>query len=255
MGHIVAIGGGDLRTLATEPIDREIIRLTGRGQPHALFVPTASSDSVEYWQTFNRAYGTNYGCTTDVLYLLGSTPDPRVVAEKIDRADIVYAGGGNALKMMRRWRRLGVDRLMRAAFERGAVLCGVSAGAICWFEQGHSDSMVLYHADPWSYIAVTGLGLIGGLACPHYNGHTDGVSRRRDFQAMLKRKRSRGLAIDNDCAVVFTAGGGFRVVTTKSNVGAYALAVHRGQVIERKLPESADALPIETLYGRPAGPP
>ena len=109
MGTIVAIGGGAIRTLATEPLDREIVRLTGKSRPHALLIPTASSDAPDYAPVFDRVYRKRLGCTTDVLYLLGSTPDPRLVAEKIDRADIVYVGGGNTLMMMRRWRHLGVD--------------------------------------------------------------------------------------------------------------------------------------------------
>ncbi len=247
MGSIVAIGGGAIRTLATEPLDREIIRLTGKSRPHALLVPTASSDDADYWPVFDRAYGAHYGCTTDVLYLLGSTPDPRLIADKIDRADIVYVGGGNTLMMMRRWRRLGVDTLLRAAFDRGAVLCGVSAGAICWFEHGHSDSMAFYNPDIWNYIAVTGLGLVKGIACPHYNGRTNGVPRRQDFQQMLKRRGGPGLAIDNLCAVAFTDEG-FRVLTTRRRVGAYALSIERGEVIQRKLPRSTQYMPVELLY-------
>ena len=248
MGSIVAVGGGSIRRMETEPIDREIIGLTGKRKPRALFVPTASSDSASYVRHFERVYGEHYGCSTDVLALLGSTPDPRVVADKIDRADIVYVGGGNTLVMMRRWRRLGVDRLLRNAHARGAVLCGVSAGAICWFERGHSDSMAFYDAGNWNYIAVTGLGLVRGLACPHYNGRTNGVPRRRDFQAMMVRKGGTGLAIDNHCAVLFTDDG-YRVVTTKHRVGAYALSVEYHQAVQRKLPEGQDYLPVESLYG------
>lgn len=251
MGTIVAIGGGSIRRLETEPMDREIIELTGRTRPHALFVPTASSDSDVYRRHFERAYRDRLGCTTDVLLLLGSTPDPVVVADKIERADIVYVGGGNTLMMMRRWRRLGVDALLHAAWARGAVLCGVSAGAICWFEHGHSDSMAYYDKTDWRYIAVAGMGLIAGIACPHYNGRTYGVPRRRDFHAMMIRRGGRGLGIDNHCAVVFTAAG-FRVMATKERSSAYAVSVTRGSVIERKLPKTAEYLPIETLH-RAAG--
>ena len=249
MGAIVAIGGGDVRTLATQPIDIEIIRLSGKSSPNALFIPTASSDSVEYWEGFDRAYRENYGCATDVLFLLGTAPSQEEIAEKIEWADIVYVGGGNTLKMMRRWRLLGVDDLLRYASDRGAVLCGVSAGAICWFEQGHSDSMSFYSPDDWSYIAVTGMGLLKGLSCPHYNGDTGGVLRRLDFHDMLKRKGGDGLAIDNDCAVAFTAEG-YRVIPAISGAGAYSLYVDRGEVIERRLPVTAKYLPIETLYER-----
>ena len=82
MGSIVAIGGGAIRTLATEPLDREIVLLTGKSRPHALLVPTASSDAADYAPVFDRVYGARLGCTTDVLYLLGSTPDPQVVRER-----------------------------------------------------------------------------------------------------------------------------------------------------------------------------
>ena len=257
MGIIVAIGGGDLGTLATQPIDSEIISLSGASRPKALFIPTASSDSVEYWEVFDWAYREKYGCDTDVLYLLGVAPSREAIAEKIEWADIIYVGGGNTLKMMRRWRRLGVDDLLRAAHEWGAVLCGVSAGAICWFERGHSDSMSFYSPDDWSYIAVTGMGLLKGLACPHYNGDTAGVPRRQDFHEMMTRQlkaghvksRGDGLAIDNDCAVAFTSEG-YRVIAASPGSGAYSLRVERGEVIERRLPVSDDYRPIETLYER-----
>ena len=246
MGTIVAIGGGAIRTLATEPLDREIARLTGKSRPHALLIPTASSDAPDYSPAFDRVYGSRLGCTTDVLYLLGSTPDPRMVREKIGRADIIYVGGGNTLMMMRRWRHLGVDALLRAAFERGAVMCGVSAGAICWFERGHSDSMAYYNPDHWKYIAVTGLGLVKGIACPHYNSHTNGVTRREDFHQMLHRLRRPGLAIDNNCAVAFTDDG-FRVLSTRRRARAYALSVERGEVVQRRLSRSDQYQPIESL--------
>ena len=246
-GAIVAIGGGSIRDLATEPIDREIIALTGKSNPRALFIPTASSDSARYCGQFHRAYRDTYGCVTDELLLLGSTPDPVMVRDKVESADIIYVGGGNTLKMMRRWRRLGVDELLLDAFDRGAVLCGVSAGAICWFERGHSDSMAFYDPDHWDYVAVTGLGLVGGMACPHYNGRTYNVPRRRDFRAMMRRKGGCGLGIDNHCAVVF-AGAGYRVLTTKERVGAHALRMARGELIERKLDTATDYLPIESMY-------
>ena len=249
MGSIVAIGGGDVGTLVTQPIDNEIIGLSGASNPNALFIPTASSDSVENWEGFDGAYRESYGCATDVLYLLGKAPSSESIAQKIDWADIIYVGGGNTLKMMRRWRRLGVDDQLRSAHTRGAVLCGVSAGAICWFDRGHSDSMSFYSPDDWHYIAVTGMGLLSGLACPHYNGETAGVPRRQDFHDMLKRKGGNGLAIDNDCAVAFTSDG-YRVVAANPESGAYSLHVQRGEVVERALPVTSGYLPMESLYER-----
>ncbi|MDE0055344.1 MAG: peptidase E [Gammaproteobacteria bacterium] len=249
MGSIVAIGGGAIRTLATEPLDHEIVRLAGKSRPHALLIPTASSDDPDYTPVFERVYGRRLGCTTDVLHLLGRRPDRQAVRDKIGRADIIYVGGGNTLMMMRRWRHLGVDALLRAAFDRGVVMCGVSAGAICWFERGHSDSMAFYNANDWRYIAVTGLGFAKGIACPHYNSHTNGVPRREDFHQMLKRVRQPGLAIDNNCAVAFTDDG-FRVLSTRRRANAYALSVERGEITQRKLPKSTHYMPVESLHMR-----
>ena len=147
MGKIVAIGGGDMASLETRAIDERVVELTGADKPRALFVPTASYDRVSYWEDFRRVYGDTLGCETDVLYLLGVNPSTEELEEKILSAHLVYVGGGNTLKMMRRWRRLGVDAVLREAHDKGIVLAGLSAGCICWFSWGHSDSMSFYHPD------------------------------------------------------------------------------------------------------------
>ena len=107
--------------------------------------------------------------------------------------------------------------------------------------------MAFYNPDDWNYIAVTGLGLVEGIACPHYNSHTNGVPRREDFHQMLKRLRRPGLAIDNNCAVAFTDDG-FRVLSTRRRANAYALSVKGGEAIQRKLPKTEHCTPIEFLY-------
>src|ERR1700691_1480775 len=138
---IVAIGGGDIRTRGTAAIDREIIRLSSKKNPRLLFIPTASSDSEMYWKHVDEYFGGFLRCKTDVLFLIKEQPSNEQTRRKIGSADIIYVGGGNTLMMMRLWRRLGVDRLLRRAYATGTVLCGISAGSICWFDSGHSDSM------------------------------------------------------------------------------------------------------------------
>jgi len=78
-------------------------------------------------------------------------------------SDIVYVGGGNTLLMMRIWRRFGLDKVLKGAYEAGIVLAGISAGSICWFDSGHSDSMSFYNPRNWKYINVKGLGLMRGV--------------------------------------------------------------------------------------------
>jgi len=236
MGRIVAIGGGRIGT-QTKAIDREIIALTGRKRPRTLFVPTASRDNVAYGERFARAYG-RLGCRCDVLYLLGQVPSRRAIAERIAAADIIYVGGGNTLLMMRRWRFLGVDAALRKAHARGAVLCGASAGAICWFDNGHSDSMRGYGHDPWEYIRVTGLGLVKGTVCPHFH-HDD---REKDFLAMIARMGGFGIGIDDRCALE-VVDGRYRVL--QAGRGAKAWTV---RVIVREIPLKKSLRPMAEIY-------
>src|SRR5215469_15613915 len=124
---IIAIGGGEIRTRGTATIDREIIRLTNKKSPRLLFIPTASSDSERYWRHVQDYFGNLLNCKTDVLLLKHEPPSQKKIVEKITWAEIVYVGGGNTLLMMRVWRRLGVDKLLRSAYENGTVLSGISA--------------------------------------------------------------------------------------------------------------------------------
>lgn len=247
MGKIVAIGGGVLRDGETDSIDRFILELSGKPAPSVLFIPTASYDSAEYTSTFRSVFNGKLGCPVDVLNLLGRNPSDDELTHKTQSPDIIYVGGGNTLKMMRRWRRLGVDHLLRRAWEGGAVLCGVSAGAICWFDWGHSDSMSFYDGKNWRYIRVAGMGLIRGLACPHYDSDTAGVPRRGDFHSMLLKYSDPGIAVDNRCALA-VVDGGYRVISATKTAGAYKLAKVGGTVVENPIRQTKDWKPVADLY-------
>lgn len=137
---IVAIGGGDLKTLQTAEIDERIIELTGKTQPKALFIPTASGDAEGYIENFHKSYGQHFGCITKTLNLIQNPPTLETITELILCSDLIYVGGGNTYRMMKIWRRLGLDKILAEAASRGIILSGLSAGAICWFKFGHSDS-------------------------------------------------------------------------------------------------------------------
>jgi dipeptidase E len=244
---IVAIGGGEIRTRGTAPIDREIIRLTGKRHPSLLFIPTASSDSERYWRHVREYFGGFLKCRTNVLFLIRQRPRQAEIRRAILSADIVYVGGGNTLMMMRLWRRLGVDRMLRTAYDRGVVLCGVSAGSICWFDAGHSDSMSFYDPGHWQYIKVRGLGLIPGVHCPHYNSRTRGVPRRRDFREMIRKTGGVGIAIENNCAIAFIDGTAYRVLTSKSYAGAYRVTRRGGQVVSSRILKLSQLTPMSAL--------
>jgi dipeptidase E len=154
---------------------------------------------------------------------------------KISAADIIYVGGGNTLQMMRIWRRLGVDNLLVAAYKKGTVLAGVSAGSICWFDSGHSDSMSFYNPRKWKYIDVKGLGLIHGIHCLHYNGKTRGVPRRKDFKQLIRKTGGTGIAIENNCAIEFRDGRIFEVLVSKPRAKAYRVFKREGKVVEEQI--------------------
>ncbi len=248
---IVAIGGGQIRTGETTAIDREIIRLSNKKHPKLLFIPTATSDSEIYWKRVQKHFGEFLKCETDVLFLIKERPSKQQIEAKIMSADIIYVGGGNTLLMMRLWRRLGIDKLLKAAYRKGTVLAGPSAGSICWFDSGHSDSMSYYNPQKWEYINVRGLGLVKGIHCPHYNGRTGGVPRRKNFQDMIRKIGGMGIAMQNNCAIEFIDGKFYKVITSKPNARAYRVFKRQGRIVEERIPQAPHLTPIESLFLRP----
>lgn len=247
--NIIAIGGGHVHLLETLAIDKEIIRLSKKKHPRLLFVPTASSDSEKYVREITKVYDKKLGCKVDCLLLLRDRPNKTVIREKILSADIIYVGGGNTLKMMKLWRKLGVDTLLRTAHNKGAVLCGVSAGAICWFEFGHSDSMSFYHPHNWDYIRVKCLGFFKGLLCPHFNGQTKGIKRKKSFSQMIEKVGGQGIAIDNSAAIVIR-NNSFRVINSKPNAKAYKLWKKDGRIATASIEPQKEFSPIRDLYSK-----
>jgi dipeptidase E len=241
MGKIVAMGGGELRDLETFPMDARVVELTGKTQPRALFIPTASSDALGYAETFQQIYGDKLGCETDVLWLLKANVSFSGIAEQIQAADLIYVGGGNTLKMLRRWRLLGVDNLLEAAYQRGTVLAGLSAGAICWFAYGHSDSMGFYQSEGWQYIRVRALGLVNAIFCPHLNG-----DRRSNFTQFMGKYNAVGIGVEDNCAIEIIDGQ-YRIITSKDGAKAYKIYRTRGQVITQEIEQRETHQPLTAL--------
>lgn len=240
---IVAIGGGSLEELATLEIDQEIVRMAGSRRPNALFIPTASSDSNDYWERFQRVYGERLKCRCEVLWLLGAAPPQSQLRRMIQATDVIYVGGGNTLKMMRRWRRLGVDRLLAQARRRGTVLSGISAGANCWFAHGSSDSMKFYRPDDWDFIRVRGLGFLPAICCPHYH-----VEQREDsFARMIGKHGGVGIAL-NDCTALQIDGDRFRILTSGPDGQAWRIRREGSEVSSERLPADRRFRPLAALF-------
>ena len=243
---IVAIGGGEIGRpgfpVETTKIDKEIIRLTGKLKPKILFIPTASSDSEGYAKVVEKHFGTNLGCKVDTLFLLKQKLSRKEIEDKILDADMIYVGGGNTLKMMNVWRKYGVDKLLVKASEKGVVLSGVSAGAICWFRSGSSDSRRF--TDPKAdLIKVNGINLVPALFCPHYNFEKD---RKPDLKRLMRKTSGVAIAIDNCCAIEIIDGT-YRIISSKRTANAYKVYWKKNKYYEEMIEKTTALLPLEGL--------
>ena len=141
---IISIGGGELRERTTLKIDEYIAgrakARAGIRRANALFLPTASHDFMPYYNTFHKVYPGVFDIKTDVALCVFKDADLARMREKFEKADMIYAGGGDTVFMIEQWKKTGLLSLIREAYERGVVICGLSAGAICWFSDMYTDS-------------------------------------------------------------------------------------------------------------------
>ncbi len=216
--RLIAIGGGESKGRETAPPDSpalaidayiaaEAKRSAGERRPCGLFIPTASHDCMPYYNTFHKVYTGRFGCKTDVLLLCNREPDPPKWREKFARADFVYVGGGDTIFMLEEWKKKGLSDELFAAYERGTLICGLSAGAICWFEEMYSDSV-----EVGSYAMADGLGWIEGKISPHYD------ERMLDFDEVVRYNRIRAWGIENDAALEFADGLPVKVLSAGGRV-------------------------------------
>ncbi|MDH4143872.1 MAG: peptidase E [Acidimicrobiia bacterium] len=222
----MAIGGGEIGRPGlpgdTTEIDAAIVRLADKPRPRLLFVGTATQDDPGYFAIVQEHYGRRLGCEVSALGLYGRGDRRDDASRQIHAADIVYVGGGNTLRMMNLWRRRGVDEILARAALDGTIMAGISAGAICWATKGVSDSRS-YTAgdDPWSFIAVRGLGLIDLLLCPHFEHRT---SRSVLLTRMAVRAKRPGLGLP-DCTALQVMGDQWRILSCRDGATAHRVGV------------------------------
>lgn len=205
---IVAIGGG-LNGRVTEDgikehyqtgvMDREIIKLTGKEKPNFLFIAHSQGKlevQESYFKTMYNVYNLKYGCECKILKS-NELINKEKVKELIEWSDIIYEGGGDTLSMIKLWKETGFDKVLKSAWEDGKVMCGVSAGANCWFDECSSDSLKILYGDDQPLIAVKCLGLHEGFFVPHCNEK----GRTESAKELLKNKSSVGLLLSNGAAL------------------------------------------------------
>lgn len=226
MGRIVAIAGGDLTS--TRQLNMYTIEMTKKENPNVLFIGTASNDAEGYIDVITRTY-TGLGCEIKSLCLVSKSHTDSEIDVLLQWADIIYVGGGDTISMMKIWRSVGLDEKLRQIYEAdSAILTGISAGAICWFNCGHSDSESFYKEDNWSYCWANGMLDIFRMAfCPHYN-----EEGRDSFDKMLLEKDMIGLAMENDTAFVEENGKQYFI---RSNPDAKAFVIkYKKGIMEKR---------------------
>ena len=223
--QIVAMGGGSWPMEPRNPrLDRYIFALANKPRPRICFVPTASGDSRDFVRRFYLAME-KHRCVPSDLPLFRR--DERDIGKLLLEQDIIYVGGGNTANLLAVWRLHGVDRAMRAAWQRGVILCGLSAGMNCWFESSVTDSF-----GPLRDLQ-DGLGFLPGSACPHH----DGEAKRRPTYHDLVRRRvlPAGVAADDGAAVHYVGTTIHRCVASRPNAKAYRVELRGGKVMEEAL--------------------
>lgn len=229
--HIVALGGGGFSMEPGNPLlDDFVLSLAPQRPARICFVPTASADSAPYLVRFYRAFS-GRALATD-LTIFDTTSLPRrpsntaEIASFIAEQDIIYVGGGITANLLSIWRRHGLDKILRNAWVNGAILCGISAGMICWFQDGLTDS--------YGKLAPLGdgLGFIAGSACPHYDGEKD---RRSAYHEAIAAGLPGGYAADDGVALHFRGADLVDVVSSREEASAYRVELVRGIVEETRL--------------------
>lgn len=209
--RILAIGGGELKNRETLAIDEYIAeeakkRAEGR-RACGLFIPTASHDCMPYYNTFHKVYTGLFDIKTDVALTVGRTFDSDKMRGKFEKADFLYVGGGNTVFMLQSWRESGLLSLIEEAYNRGALVCGLSAGAICWFDDMYSDSVA-----EGEYAMYPGLGWIKGKISPHYN------ERMLDFDEIVRYNRFCAWGLENGSALEFVNGEPVKALSSGGKV-------------------------------------
>jgi len=205
--RIVACGGEQLLFPA---LTRYVLDLAGKPRPKILFVPTASGDDAAYLLSFYQALA-GVACEPSHLLLFNRTVDD--IVGFIRSQDVVMVGGGNTANMLAIWRLHGVEEALRGAYRNGTILTGWSAGCICWFQAGITDSFTL-ELGPLR----DGLKLLQGSACPHY----DSQERRRPVYAReIAAGLPAGIALDDAVAARYEDERLAEIVSAKASGRAF----------------------------------
>ena len=211
MRQVIALGGGGFSMEPENPLlDRYILQQSKKENPKVCFIGTASGDAEGYIERFYNFFRLEK-CEPSHLSLF--KPHTRDIKNFIMNQDIIYVGGGNTKNLMALWREWELDVILRQAYDKGTILAGLSAGSLCWFEDGITDS---YGSE---LEPISCLGILRGSHCPHYDGEEN---RRPAYQKFIQAGTiGSGFAADDGVALHFIDEELHRVVSSRPNAQGY----------------------------------
>tara|TARA_Y100001968_G_scaffold266533_1_gene256106 strand:+ start:7919 stop:8632 length:714 start_codon:yes stop_codon:yes gene_type:complete len=219
--HIIAIGGGGFgRNNSSCLIEKYILNLSDNPTPKICFLPTATGDDDSYIVRFYSIF-TRLNCVASHISFFNRTID---IKEHIMKQDIVFVGGGNTKSMLAVWSDWGMNNILKKAYNNGIIMSGVSAGAICWFTNGITDS--------WDnkLNILPCLDFINGTCCPHYD---EEPSRIPFVHKVLKENKVDScISIEGGSAMHFIDGIPFKNVSFKDNKLSYNVSYYDNKILE-----------------------
>jgi peptidase E len=222
-GRKILIAGGGFNTAWI----RYMAALTGKPRPKILYLPTASADSATGTITFFKNCAPLNVEPSVQNSFIASPSQPLGWDEVLLNVDGIVVSGGNTLNQQAIWKAQGIDVILRQAWDRGIVLGGASAGSLCWFEEGTTDSR------PKVLTTVQCLGFIKGSHAPHYDAE---VARRPQYQRLIASGEMRpGYACDNDAGIYFEETEPKRFVTAREGAKVYHVSATGGVISERPM--------------------
>jgi dipeptidase E len=219
------MGGGGFTMEPDNPaLDIFVLGLANVDEPRICFLPTASGDPEASVIGFYAAFG-DRRCEPTHLSLFRLHGQDISLRDHLLAQDIIYVGGGSMRNMLAIWREHQLDRIMREAWERGIVLCGLSAGSMCWFEAGISKSGGLPGR-------VDGLGFLPGSQSVHYSAEPD---RRDAYFAAVREGMPPGYGVDDGAGLLFRDRELVEIVSSRPEARAYRVELVDGEVQETPL--------------------
>jgi dipeptidase E len=223
--HIVAFGGGGFSMESGNPLlDDYVLGLAPSARPRICFLPSASGDADHYIVRFYRAFPASR-CEPSHISLFRREQGASEFRSHLLSQDVIYVGGGSVISLIGVWRAHGIDSILREAWESGVVLCGLSAGSLCWF----AESVTGFHGEPQR---VEGLGLLPWSNCVHYEAEG---KRGQAYRRFLLEGMRPGYAAEDGTALHFKGPTLARVVASRSEARGWRLDRRGDAVVETRL--------------------